>query len=162
MFYKRPIGSSRFYDFSGVSGLDFADDSRAFAVLDLEGDGHLDVVLKSRQAPQVRVLQNDCGAGKPVVVLKLRGTQGNRDAIGARVEVGGRVQFVKAGSGYISQSTKALHFGVGLGDAVAVSVIGATPDTTGEAGAKVTVWVTAGPRVMLFARRFCCQSNSYY
>ncbi len=122
VFYKRPIGSSRFYDFSGVSGLDFADDSRAFAVLDLEGDGHLDVILKSRQAPQIRVLQNDCGAGKPVVVLKLRGTQGNRDAIGARVEVGGRVQFVKAGSGYISQHTKALHFGVGSTGAVTVNV----------------------------------------
>ena len=30
------------YDFSGVSGLDFADDSRAFAVTDFDGDGRPD------------------------------------------------------------------------------------------------------------------------
>ncbi len=29
----------RYFDFSGVSGLDFADDSRAFAVTDFDGDG---------------------------------------------------------------------------------------------------------------------------
>ena len=38
----------RFYDFSGVSGLDCAEDSRAFAVTDFDGDGNLDVLLKSR------------------------------------------------------------------------------------------------------------------
>ena len=31
------------YDYSGVSGLDFADDSRAFAVTDLDGDGNVDL-----------------------------------------------------------------------------------------------------------------------
>ena len=114
VFYRRPKPAPghepRFYDFSGVSGLDFADDSRAFAVLDLDGDGNLDLMLKSRQGPQLRALLNECGVGKPVMVLKLRGTKSNRDAIGARVEVNGKVQFVKAGSGYLSQHTKALHF----------------------------------------------------
>ena len=43
-------GVARFYDFSGVSGLDFADDTRAFAVTDIDGDGNLDFVLKSRLA----------------------------------------------------------------------------------------------------------------
>ncbi len=33
----------RYFDFSGVSGLDFADDSRAFAVTDFDGDGRPDV-----------------------------------------------------------------------------------------------------------------------
>ena len=126
VFFRRPQPApghpARFYDFSGVSGLDFADDSRAFAALDLEGDGNLDLILKSRQGPQVRVLQNDCGASKPVIVLKLRGTQSNRDAIGARVEVNGRVQFVKAGSGYLSQHTKQLHFATGTADPAAVQV----------------------------------------
>ena len=42
----------RYYDFSGVSGADFADDTRAFAALDLDGDGTLDLVLKSRLGPQ--------------------------------------------------------------------------------------------------------------
>jgi tetratricopeptide (TPR) repeat protein len=96
-----------------VSGLDFADDSRAFAVTDFDGDGNLDIVLKSRLGPQVRALQNNCGAGKPAIAISLRGTKSNRDGIGARVEVNGRAQWVEAGSGFLSQHTKHLFFGLG-------------------------------------------------
>jgi tetratricopeptide (TPR) repeat protein len=113
VFYKRlaaPGEAPRFYDLSGVSGLDFADDSRAFAVTDIDGDGNPDVILKSRLAPQVRVLQNNCGTGKPALVIRLRGTKSNRDGIGARVEVNGCVQYAAAGSGYLSQHSKQLHF----------------------------------------------------
>ena len=39
VFYVRR--GDRYYDYSGVSGLDFADDSRAFAVTDLDGDGNV-------------------------------------------------------------------------------------------------------------------------
>jgi tetratricopeptide (TPR) repeat protein len=46
-------------------------------------------------------------------VLALRGTKSNRDAIGARVEVDGQVKWLFAGSGYVSQHTKLLHFGLG-------------------------------------------------
>ena len=56
VFFARRAG--RYYDFSGVSGLDCAEDSRAFAFTDIDGDGNLDMVLKSRLAPQVRVFQN--------------------------------------------------------------------------------------------------------
>ena len=42
-------------------GLDVAEDSRAFAVTDLDGDGNLDLVLKSRLGPQVRAFRNNCG-----------------------------------------------------------------------------------------------------
>jgi Flp pilus assembly protein TadD len=111
VFFARRAG--RYYDFSGVSGLDRADDSRAFAFTDIDGDGNLDIVLKSRMGPQVRVFQNDCGAGSRTVVLRLRGTKSNRDAIGARVEVDGQVKWIAAGSGYLSQHTKRLHFGLG-------------------------------------------------
>ena len=55
---------NRYYDFSGVSGLDFADDSRAFAVTDFDGDGRPDIILKSRLGPQIRLLQNDCAGIK--------------------------------------------------------------------------------------------------
>jgi tetratricopeptide (TPR) repeat protein len=37
----------------------------------------------------------------------------NRDAIGARVIVDGKLKFVQAGSGYLSQHTKTLYFGLG-------------------------------------------------
>ncbi len=59
VLYARRQG--RYYDFSGVSGIDFAEDSRAFAVTDFDGDGNLDVFLKSRLGPQVRALRNEWG-----------------------------------------------------------------------------------------------------
>jgi tetratricopeptide (TPR) repeat protein len=107
----------RFYDYSGVSGIDFADDSRAFAVTDFDGDGNIDLFLKSRLGPQVRALRNEWGAGRNAIAIQLTGTRSNRDAIGASVTVdyAGRrsVAFVRAGSGYLSQHTKTLHFGLG-------------------------------------------------
>lgn len=111
VFFVRRGG--RFHDFSGVSGLDLAEDSRAFAFVDIDGDGNLDLVLKSRLAPQVRVFQNACGVGRGSIGFQLRGTKSNRDAIGARVEVDGQVKWVMAGSAYISQHTKKLYFGLG-------------------------------------------------
>src|SRR6266700_2126458 len=47
-----------FSDVSGVSGLDFFDDSRSFALADLDQDGRLEVILKNRNAPQLRILHN--------------------------------------------------------------------------------------------------------
>ena len=111
LFFVRRAG--RYYNFSGVSGLDRAEDSRAFAFTDIDGDGNLDIVLKSRLGPQVRVFQNDCGTGRKTIVLSLRGTESNRDAIGARVEVDGQAKWLAAGSAYLSQHTKRLHFGLG-------------------------------------------------
>ncbi len=98
-------------DASGVSGLDHALDSRAFSVIDLDGDGIPDLVVKNRLGPQLMAFRNDsAGSAKPLV-LELVGAS-NRDAIGARVRVKGVTQWVNAGSGYISQHTKRLYFGV--------------------------------------------------
>lgn len=111
MFLVRRAG--RYYDFSGVSGVDRAEDSRAFAFTDIDGDGNVDIVLKSRLGPQIRVLQNACGASRSAIVFSLHGTKSSRDAIGARVEVDGQVKWLAAGSAYLSQHTKRLHFGLG-------------------------------------------------
>jgi len=132
VFYARR--GDRYYDLSGVSGLDWAEDSRAFAATDLDGDGSLDVLLKSRLGPQIRVFRNEWGAQRQSIALRLIGTKSNRDAIGARVELEiadcrlpiadcqqkrTLSQFVRAGSGYLSQHTKTLYFG--LGEATAAS-----------------------------------------
>ncbi len=111
VFFVRRDGKYR--DFSGVSGLDVAEDGRAFAVTDLNGDGTLDVILKNRLGPQIRVFSNESAGARHRIVLQLRGTKSNRDAIGARVEADGQVKWATAGSGYLSQHTKKLHFGLG-------------------------------------------------
>src|SRR5260370_6074346 len=119
VFYVRRNG--RYFDASGISGLDCALDSSAFAVRDLDGDGNLDLILKSRMAPQVQAFRNQCAGGRNSIAVRLKGTKSNRDGVGARVEADCVVRFLQAGSGYLSQNTKTLHFG--LGDAGAVSTL---------------------------------------
>ena len=111
MFFARRNG--HYYDFSFASGVDCPDDSRAFTFTDIDGDGNVDLILRSRLAPQVRVFQNACGTTRESLVISLRGTKSNRDAIGARVEVDGQVKWLAAGSAYLSQHSKCLHFGLG-------------------------------------------------
>jgi Flp pilus assembly protein TadD len=111
MFYARRNG--RYVDCSGVSGLDLAEDSRAFAVTDLDGDGRLDLIVRNRLGPQLRVFQNNCAGDRHSIAFSLHGTKSNRDAIGAIVEVDGQVKQVQAGSAFLSQHTKKLYFGLG-------------------------------------------------
>lgn len=115
--------------FAGVSaatGFDSADDARAMALVDWDGDGDLDVFLTCRTGPRVRYLQNDQGTSNASVTLELRGTRANRDAIGARVELtvqapGGAartlLRAVRAGEGHLAQSSARLTIGLGAGAA---------------------------------------------
>src|SRR5258705_447697 len=64
-----------FSDVSGVTGLDFPDDSRAFALADLDHDGRLEIVLKNRNAPQLRILRNVVKELGNAVAFRLRGTK---------------------------------------------------------------------------------------
>jgi Tfp pilus assembly protein PilF/peroxiredoxin len=106
-----------FSDVSGVVGLDFRDDSRAFALSDFDGDGRLEIVLKNRNAPQIRVLRLAMDGIGNSIAFRLRGSKSNRDAIGAAVtvEMGTlrQTKYVQAGSGFLSQHTKELFFGLG-------------------------------------------------
>jgi tetratricopeptide (TPR) repeat protein len=110
VFYVKQNGAYR--DASGVSGLDLADDTRTFAVTDIDGDGVPDLILKNRLGPQIRAMQNDSAGARQAIAITLGGTESNRDAIGARVEVNGQVQYLSAGSGFLSQHSKKLCFGL--------------------------------------------------
>ncbi len=108
-----------FANASAVSGLDFPDDGRGVAFLDLEGDGDLDVAISNRTAPRLRLMRNELPVGDRFVALHLEGdgVGTNRDAVGARVELattdGVLRRSVRAGEGFLSQSSRWLHFGLG-------------------------------------------------
>lgn len=113
-------GAPKFADVSAVTGLDFADDGRGLAAVDWDGDGDLDLWFANRTGPRLRLMLNRGARNNSFLALRLRGTASNRDAIGARVEVvlrdpsGGRfIQTLHAGDGFLSQSSKWLHFGLG-------------------------------------------------
>ena len=103
---------AKYRDASVESGLNFADDARAFAMTDFTGDGCLDILLKNRLAPQLRVLENRCGQANQRIALRLIGNKSNRDAIGARIRVDGQTKWITAGCGYLSQHTKTVYFGM--------------------------------------------------
>ncbi|MBI4879214.1 MAG: ASPIC/UnbV domain-containing protein [Planctomycetes bacterium] len=116
------LGDGRFADVSAISGLDFLDDGRAAALSDWDGDGDLDLFLKNRTGPLLRFMRNDEDGGQRFLSLRLIGQRCNRDAVGAMVEVfaGGRclVHQLAAGEGYLAQSSKTLHFGLGRAEKI--------------------------------------------
>lgn len=121
--------NTRFANVSAITGLDFPDDGRVVAMVDWDHDGDLDVWLHNRTGPRLRLMQNQTiqpsNASKTAdmasnfVSVRLRGALGNRDAIGARVEVLFKnpdtprlIRTLYAGDAYLSQSSKWLHFGL--------------------------------------------------
>ena len=143
------LADGRFRDLSGISGLDHEADGRAFAWLDIDRDGWLDVAIVNANAPLLQIFRNEMGdiaatAGRRVLVVELEGGEGtahasqragdrhsNRNAIGARVRVvheDGReqVRALRAGEGFAAQNAERLHFGLGE-DSTAVRVEVAWP-----------------------------------
>ncbi|MDC0934958.1 ASPIC/UnbV domain-containing protein [Pirellulales bacterium] len=120
------IGNGEFGDVSAVSGLDFADDARAAVPLDWDHDGDLDLWVLNRSGPQIRFLRNQYRGSNRSVMIRLVGTESNRDAVGARLAMtvrrGGKthriLRTLRAGDGYLSQRSKWLHFGLGAGEEV--------------------------------------------
>ena len=114
------LGNGKFADISGLSGLDFPDDGRAISVTDWDNDGDLDLWITNRTAPRLRLMRNDTKEDNPFIsiLLKGNGETVNKDAIGARIEIingknSGKfkqIQTLRAGQGFLSQSSKWIQF----------------------------------------------------
>jgi tetratricopeptide (TPR) repeat protein len=118
---------ARFSDVSVALGLDHADDSRAAARIDWEGDGDEDLVLTNRSAPMLRMLENRRSSDHAWIAFELRSDDPRRTTIGARVTVttdDGRTlaSTRRCGHGYLAQSSARLTFGLGGAGVARVTV----------------------------------------
>ncbi len=115
MFINNHDGT--FTEASGALAMDFLEDCRSFALADIDHDGRLEVILKSRNAPQLRILHNSMKHIGRSMSFRLRGHKSNRDAIGAAVTVEAgalrQTKYLQAGSGFLAQHAKELSFGLG-------------------------------------------------
>ncbi|MDE0571171.1 MAG: ASPIC/UnbV domain-containing protein [Verrucomicrobiales bacterium] len=117
------IGNGTFADISGISGLNYPDDGRAISTTDWDNDGDLDLWISNRNGPRLRLMRNDNNNNNYFISFRLKGNgiSSNKDAIGARIEItpNGKkgnptlIQTVRAGQGFLSQSSKCVHFGLG-------------------------------------------------
>ena len=94
---------------------------RGLAVGDLDNDGRIDLLIVSQDSPAAYFHNRTPDAGH-FLTLRLEGTRWNRDAIGAVVRVyrGDRVMTrpVLGMAGYLAQSSRTLHFGLGDSQAI--------------------------------------------
>ncbi len=144
-------GDGTFTDVSGALGLDFVEDGRAFSLSDFDGDGRLEILIKNRNGPQMRLMKNLIADLPPSLAFRLTGTKSNRDAIGAVITLknsgGSQRKTIQAGSGFLSQHSKEVFFGLGeaQGDSEA-TIHWPSGLTQTLAGLKSNhrVWVTEG------------------
>jgi hypothetical protein len=121
------VGGGEFVDVSYAGGVDFLDDGRVASAMDWDGDGHLDLLLRNRTGPRLRLMRGTGVAGGGSLSLELAQPAPNTGAIGARVRVvldDGRVlmRTKYAGEGLLGQSSHRLHFGLGAAGVRAVEV----------------------------------------
>jgi len=111
------LGDGTFTEVSQVSGkgLEIKKVSRGASFGDYDDDGDLDIfVLNLNDRPTL--LRNDGGNENNWLMVKIIGTESNRDGIGARIEVrsGELTQSaeIRSGASYLSHNDLKAHFGL--------------------------------------------------
>ena len=143
----RNIGGGKFAALTAEAGLTGRPPTRhrGSAVGDLNGDGRLDVVVTSINAP-AEIWMNQSPASTHWLEVSLEGTKSNRDAIGSRIKVATKAltqyNHVTHAAGYASSSAGPVHFGLGP-DASAASV-----EIRWPSGSVQTLKEVAGDRIV--------------
>jgi len=129
-----PDGVLQFTDVGMAVGADDDKDGRGMAVADFDNDGALDIVINNnpgdsgiKERARATLFHNNVGQRRNWLAVELEGTKSNRDAVGAevRVEAGGtkQMRYVTAGSGYASQNSARLYFGLDDKDRVEIMTV---------------------------------------
>ena len=115
-------GKGNFSDRGAALGPAFeeAESSRGLAAGDFNNDGWLDLLVANLDAPPSLIINP--GGKSNWILLDLRGTVSNRNAVGARVTVKTgdetRVREVRAGGSYQSNHDRRLHFGLAAAEVI--------------------------------------------
>lgn len=116
----------RFVEKADVAGIGTAERSRGAGLVDLNGDGLLDIVVMNRRAP-MEIWQNATQNTGNWLEVDLRQPGSNSRAVGAWVEVrtgaGVKSQELTVGGGHASGHATPLHFGLGASDTAELRVI---------------------------------------
>ena len=112
------LGTKKFMDISGVSGIDSITDGRAGVFADFDNDGDLDVFSTTIQNQAHLLFRNNVGQDNNYLRISLEGGVKNTlDAFGSvvRVKTGAGIltKIKSGGSGFISQHDPRLLFGLG-------------------------------------------------
>jgi hypothetical protein len=116
-------GKGTFTDISADagSGITKATSARGLAVGDLWNDGRLSAVISNMNSLP-SLLVNQIKSTNHWIAFRTIGTKSNRDGIGARIilQAGGRMRVdeVRSGSSYSSNSDIRVHFGLGSTDKI--------------------------------------------
>lgn len=112
----KALPNGTYADVGYLEGADRIEDARGCGILDIEGDGDLDLIVSNFEQP-ARLLVNQGGHAGAWTEIRLQGRGGNKDAVGAKVwvEAGGKKQVreVITTAGYLSGQSRMLHFGLG-------------------------------------------------
>ncbi|WP_342077170.1 CRTAC1 family protein [Yoonia sp. SS1-5] len=129
LLMQQPDGT--FVEMADQAGIASGARSRGAGLVDLNGDGRLDIVVLNRRAP-LEIWQNTTEDAGHWVGINLRQNGGNTHAIGAIIELrtdqGLQTREVTIGGGHVSGQLGAAHFGLGAAKNAQVRVI--WPDQT--------------------------------